>query len=630
MPVQLTAQASAALSEVIRQNKGQLPLEVETKLADVEKQAATQQQVAPLTLGEIEQLLNAAMPAQQQVIKDACGVGSGYHPGGSNAKFLTQILSARVEKIDEVRYTAPAVPAAPRRYDPYHAEFSMDPKAQSMLLFNAQNVDRNGNALLMKVVMRMTTKLDAVVLRAEADVEALVQANTAGLRRVNSAITEADVRAVFGVANDGGADQNNVTWMSQVVGNAAWIAANVPMFAVDRARVAALSKQIAEAKQLYIDEQLPKLDLTRYRREPADAKPDVTLVGSAATFVKTSDTQESEFNFGAPLKQVSLGANNKEISSSVFVRPENEQFNRAWSDPAGQRGRQVAHDQHLKGDNLDRQGVVTFDDRIRVSVRTKDAATQAAGAWLDEVGGLKQLDVKLHLDRGIIFEPGSQANVSLLGTTVAIAVPPENAALLGNSPLTQSIDTTTQALTVRQFLASQVSRSSWAQAQKSDATNQAFTVSSLVYSNAGAINVGARTLKPLGDTILAQLDLPQNKMKLEAVPLPDPNDDGVALTLTLDEGFLNSDKASVRGYTIQVGYFDEANTWIEAKTRTVAGDKSKREEFTFEIPDFDALQKPKDAQGKGTKRLEVRLYNADGIPAERIQLPFRETNWRRD
>ena len=63
---------------------------------------------------------------------------------------------------------------------------------------------------------------------------------------------------------------------------------------------------------------------------------------------------------------------------------------------------------------------------------------------------------------------------------------------------------------------------------------------------------------------------------------------------------------------------------------TVTGSKSKKEELTFEIPDFDALQKPKDAQGVGAKRLEVRIYNADGVPAERIQIPFRATSWHID
>lgn len=628
MPVQLTSQASAALHEVMRQNNGQLPSEVETRLAAAEKAAVTQQGVVPLSLREIEQMLTAAMPSQQKVVQDACSIGGGYQ--GTNARFLTQILSARVEKIDEVRHTQPTAPAVPRRYDPYHAEFSMDPRAQSMLLFNAQNVDRSGNALLMKVVMRMTPKLDAVVLQAEADVEALVKTNLAALQRFNGAITASDVGAAFGLPHDGGADLNNTTWITQVSANAAWMAQNMPKFAADKARAAELVKAVGEAKQKYIDEQLPKLDLTRYRREPHDAKPDVQLVGSAATFVKTTDTHETEFNFGAPLKQVSLGANNKELSSSVFVRPENEQFNRAWSDPAGQRGRVVHADQRITGDHLDRQGVVTFDDRIRVSVQAKDAAAQQPGSWLDEAGGLKQLDVKLHLDRGIIFEPGSQATVSVLGNTVGVAVSAENAALLGNSPVTQSIDTSTQSMTVRQFLSSQVTRSSWAQAQKTDATNQAFTVASLVYSNAANINVGARTLSPLGDTVLSQLELAPNKIKMEAVPLPDPNDDGVKLTLTLDEGFLNSEKASVKGYTMQVGYFDEANKWIEAKRCTVTGSKSKKEELVFEIPDFDALQKPKDAQGIGAKRLEVRIYNADGVPAERIQIPFRETSWHID
>jgi hypothetical protein len=626
MAVQLTPQANAALAEVMRKNKGQLPAPVEARLAELEQSAT--QQTAPLSLQDVERILQTAMPQQQQLIKDACGVGSGYHPDGANAQFLTQILSARVEKIDEVLHHRPTVAAVPRRYDPYHAEFSLDPRAQSMLLFNAQNVDRNGNALLMKVVMRMTPKLDAVVFAAEADIEARLQKTLTTLRPLAGAITETDVRAFFGLPTDGGADANTQAWLARAAGDAAWLAANAPAMLPDKKRVGELLLELNEVKQKYIDERLPNLDLGRYRREPADAKPDVTLVGSKVTFVKTSDTHETEFNFGAPLKQVSLGANNKEISSSVFVRPENQQLNRAWADPARQRGRDVAHDNRTEGDNLDRSSVVTFDDRIRVSVRAKEGRGPPPGSWLDEVGSLTLLDVKLHIDRGVIFEPGAQATVNLLGNTIKTAVPADDAALLGNSPQSHNIDTTREYQTVRQFLNSAVTRTSWAQAQRSDQTSKPFSVASLVYANAANINVGARTLAPLGDTVFAQRDLSMNKMKLEAVPAVDPQNDGVTLTLTLGEGFLSSEKdASVKGYTIQVGFFNESNLWMEAKSRTVSGERSKAEEFRFHVADFDAMQKPKDAQGNGTKMLEVRLYNADGIPAERIQIPFREVKW---
>ena len=105
--------------------------------------------------------------------------------------------------------------------------------------------------------------------------------------------------------------------------------------------------------------------------------------------------------------------------------------------------------------------------------------------------------------------------------------------------------------------------------------------------------------------------------------------DGVKLSLTLGEGFLAAEagKASVKGYTIQVGYFDETNKWIEAKPHVVGNETtSKKTTFTFDVPDFDALQKGA-RQGEPGRNIEIRMYNADGIPAERIQIPFRDATW---
>jgi hypothetical protein len=640
MPIQLNQQASAALGEIVRQNKGQLPSAVEERLAAIENQAtqnagqAGQVAQTPLTLQDVEKILQQAMPNQSTQIKQACEIGSGYHPDGKNAKFLTQILSAKVQKIDEVLFRQPTTPAAPRRYDPYFAELTVDPKAQNVLLFNATNVDRNGNALLMKVVMRMTPKLDAIVLNGEAELEKLAKDIAPKFMRHNGNITESSVRQWLGLPHDGNTDTNTINWMNQVAQNAAWMQQNVPGGLEARTRIGELTKELNEVKQRYIDEQLPKLDLTRYRREPPEAKPDVTLIGSSASFIKTADFNEHEFAFGDALKQTSLGANNKELSSSVFIRPEGEQWNRAWSDPANHNGRQIAQDnretRETALDTAARGGHVrTYDDRIRVSVKAKEGQTLTPGSWLDEAGGLQKLDVNLHLDRGLIFEPGSNARVNILGKNFDTGVPKDDAQLLGNAASSHAVDTAGQNQTVRQFLQSQVRRDSWAQPNQSDNTQQNFTVAQMVYANAASINVGARTLKPIGDTVLTQLELAANKIKLDAIPIEDPQNDGVKVRLTLDEGFLGAEagKASVKGYTIQVGYFDENNQWIEAKSRTVGADtKSKKEEFTFEVPDFDALQKP-NPQAGAAKHLEIRLYNADGIPAERIQVPFREVVW---
>lgn len=42
--------------------------------------------------------------------------------------------------------------------------------------------------------------------------------------------------------------------------------------------------------------------------------------------------------------------------------------------------------------------------------------------------------------------------------------------------------------------------------------------------------------------------------------------------------------------------------------------------FSFDLGDSDEVHRQ-------NKNLEVRLYNADGVPAERVLIPFREVPW---
>ena len=621
MPVQLNPQANAALAEIIRKNNGQLPAAVEQHLQSLETQAAP----VSLSLDDVEKVLRQAMPERKEWIDQACSIGSGYHADGKNARFLTQILSAKIEKINEVQA---GTSNASRRVDPMFAEFTMDPKAQSMLLFNARNVDRAGNALLMKIVMRMSPKVEAVVTQAENEIETLVKKTVTEMQQRlgnNASYNENELRASWGLPTETAPDHNI---QQQFAANLeSW----APGSTANHQRVTELLQQISEAKQRYIDGQLPELDLKRYRMEPADAKPDVTLVGAKATYVKSVDFNEAEFSFGDPLKQISIAASGRELSSSVLVRPENEQFNRAWNDPTNQAGRRADYDAHTVGDDLDRQAVVTFDDRIRLEVRAKEGHATTPGAWLDDPNALGAFDVKLHVDRGLLFEPGANAAISLMQTNVVASVPADDALLKGNAPSATAVDTTSYAAQPMRFLLqSNVTRTSWAQPNRTDQAQQSVTVASLVYANAQSIDVGAAKLAPLGDLVLKQGELAANKMKLDAVPIGDDDKDSVKVRLTLDEGFLSAQagKADLKGWTVQVGYFDANNAWVEEKRRTI-GDAtcSKPEHFTFDIDGFEALQKPKDAAGNGAKHVEIRLYNADGVPAERIKIPFREVVW---
>jgi hypothetical protein len=526
MPVQLTQQAAALLKEVQR-TTGLFDLAVDQAIQS-EADKVVQSNGAQQTLGveQLEKILLGAMPAQKQAISDACSFAKGYHPDSKNPRFLTQILSMRIEKEHDIGVGA-TVP--PRNRDPLYASFTLDPKADFMLLFNARDVDAKGQPLLMKVVVRE------------------------------------------------GAD-------------------------------------------------VAKLDLSRYRTATGQM-PDVVKVAKNATYVETKDIDETEFSFGDPLKQVSVaGDGKKELSSSVWVRPENIDRTTAYSYMWSRAGyvinpnsRMPQYDRLVQGEQLDTTPVKSFEDRVRLRMATKD--TLPADAWLDTPGSGNHVDVVLDVKRGFIFEPGSWGEVSFNGMQLKANVDKTDAQLLGNAPSSQK-GTPGGNISLRQLLQTQVVMRTGANPNGNDAQQtQKPAVDVIFASTKDSITVGANKLAPLGDVTLRAADMTNNKVKFEVEPISDDDNDGVKLTLKLEDGFLTGNNGvSMQGWKAVVGYTDAAGKWVAVGDRTVKSASSKAEAFNVDIDDFDALQ-------KANRNLEVRLFNAEGIPAQRVILPFRDAVW---
>ena len=533
----LTNQAQAMLKEIQRQ-AGVLSAQVDAvvqqeaqKLQATQATQPTQQTTTAMDCDVLEKILLDAMPAQSQLIQRAKSCGLKHHPDKTNGRFLTQILSMRIEKETAVAYNPPPALHTPRRIDPLYATFTMAPNADVMLLFNARDVDSNGNPLLMKIVAR---------------------------------------------------DSADLT----------------------------------------------KLDLKKYRTDPNGTQPDVVRVKDSASYVETKDIDETEFSFGDPLKQVSIDKSGDEISTSLWVRPDNTDKTNVFAamrDPSGRfvpnMSQPYAHlNQVRAGDNLDTTPVKTFEDKIRVSLAAKP--TLPAGAWLDDGGAGAHVDVTLHVDRGLIFEPGSNASVNVSGfvsAAVSVAVDKADAHLLGNASTSTKASVNASA-TLRQILTAPITRTAQAQVNGSDRNSSSRALVDVVYADAASRKVGDRNFSPLGDTTVAQADLKTMKMACTAKPMSnpsDPEDDGARVTLALDDAFLNG--ADYSGYTIVAGFRDEKGQWQEQK-RAVAGAQSKRESFSFDVGDFDDQQKK-------NANLEIRLFNKDNLPAMRVLVPFREIHW---
>jgi hypothetical protein len=520
----LDTQAQALLKHVQRKT-GPVAQQVEQAVGA----ACEAQQGKALTLDELEKVLTAAMPAQQSVIKDSKAIAQGYHCDGKNKRFLTSILDMRIEKEQDVGYNPPR-PTPPISRDPLFADFSMAPDADFMLLFNARDVDKDGQPLLMKIVAR------------------------------------------------------------------------------ERADVA-------------------KIDLTRYRTK--GGQPDVQKIANNASFVQIKDTDEAEFAFGDPLKQVSLCGGGKELSTSVKVRPVNVDVKNYYYTHFVN-GRQVINKanpyrmgQRTEGEALDTTKAVRFDERIHVSLKAKD--TMPAGTWLDTPAAGAHIEAALSVDRGFFYEPGAKGSVSFAGAKLDLAVAADDAQLLG-SPAAAMPVVVTANWTIRQLLQQPVSRNVTANPTGRDADNVNTTASELLYAMKDKITLAGAVLSPLADTPLAEAGFAAAKVKIDATPsCGDHDGDDTTVNLALDAGFLAAaEGASVAGFKIVVGYTDAAGAWVEAKPRTVGGaSANKREEFSFEVEDFDGLQQKK-------ANMEVRVFNEHGVPAQRVLIPFQQIGWALD
>lgn len=312
------------------------------------------------------------------------------------------------------------------------------------------------------------------------------------------------------------------------------------------------------------------------------------------------------------------------MSTSVWVRPEN--INRtnvfhATRNPQGaivpNMAQPIPHmNTQQTGDALDTTAVKTFDERIHLSLSAKSSLP--AGVWLDDANAGAHVDVNVVVDRGLIFEPGSSAAIALSGhatANLAVAVDKTDAHLNGNA------STSTKAAVVggaslRQILGSTLQRTSRSTA--TDATSSSQRVVDVVYADAAARLIGNKPLSPLADVVVSQPELAAMKMTCTAKVLAnDPQDNGAVVKLALDDAFLSG--ADFKGWKIVAGFRDETGTWQE-QTRTVGSSSSKKEAFSFDVSDFDVQQRK-------NANVEVRLFNADGVPAQRVLVPFREIHW---
>ena len=360
---------------------------------------------------------------------------------------------------------------------------------------------------------------------------------------------------------------------------------------------------------------MASLDLSKYRTERAGFA-DIQKVPENAAYVEIEDTNETEFTFGDPLLQVSL-RQGKELSRSVHLNPTNVQTTNYYSTHDGRTPFLPAPvpSEILTGNSLDIEPPAVFPERIRLSMAAKPSFPE--GAWLEAPS--THVNCTLHVEPGLIFEPGTTAAVNYGNATAEVTVPSDDAFLLGSrgSSVTIPPSRTTLDAFLKQFVTIAVQRPGAA-----DRNATQTRASTLLYPKPSAIHVAGKIFDPLATTPLATANFAAAGAEASIHPLVDPEHDGVGIDLKLGAGFLSADApTSLKGWKIVVGYRDENNQWNAAAPATVSNDRSLQD-VAFHLESKNAL-----GLIEAGRSLEIRLFNQDGIPAERVEIPFRDIPW---
>lgn len=364
---------------------------------------------------------------------------------------------------------------------------------------------------------------------------------------------------------------------------------------------------------------MTKLDLTKYRTQ-AQNQPDIVKVKDDADFIDVQDTHETEFAFGDPLKAVSLNAKADELSALVKVKPQNTLrqtwYNGMWSGSVivPNTGSAPVRTNNQTGDVIDTRAVAMFDKRVELAMGLD------VDAWQTPTIQPANLTGKLSVGRGLIFEPGASAQVSLLGSSVSTAVAADDAQLLG-SPSGSAKVAISGGMSLNQILDSQLIIDTVANGN--DRARITKTVRELVYADTKGANLGGKAVNPAGSRAVARADFATSGLSVKKEVLAnDPKQDGQKVTIDVAAGLLSNNGTSVQGWKLAVGYMDPAtNKWVELGAQTVDNDKaSKAMSFSFDVDDSVTFNRT-------NAQIEVRAFTNTGFPAERLQVGYRDVPW---
>ncbi len=364
---------------------------------------------------------------------------------------------------------------------------------------------------------------------------------------------------------------------------------------------------------------LSKLDLSGHRTERPDGALDVQWVGKNAAYAELKDTDEHEFAFGDSVIHASLDAKSREIGRGVVTRPENERnthFYYARTNADGERvpdtTRRAVRHAVATGPELDTTPVSTFDDRIGVALRSK--GTALGSEWIDSPMSL--FDAELNVDPGLLYEPGGLARVTVGGTRLTTEVAEDEALLLG-SPGTSAKLESDEGWTLRDFLTQPLTRTVMGPTRSAgDRAERKWLLKERVFDRIEDVQIGGRQWRPFRDVRLEGAALAASGITASY------GDGGKSVEINLPEGLVAAKiGGSVKGWSIVAGYTDPGGKWHSAAPIEVTSKRgSAKATVTLDVEDLAELMRT-------NAKLEVRLSNEDGVPAQRLLLDSRAVGW---
>lgn len=368
----------------------------------------------------------------------------------------------------------------------------------------------------------------------------------------------------------------------------------------------------------------PDLEAANLVWDAEKNKPQV--VSDKASVVKFEDRHDEEFEPGDTTVIIFFDKSGKETKRVGTTDPEGE-VQVTFKYPQ-QNGGGTWANQTYTGGQADTQGHALHGVRFALGrpVKYDESMLQAfvqdrsgaQGAWTGQT--LQNLDVTLMADRGLHYEPGSRVQVSFLNTNLdsVIKSSEDQWRVKGNKPQAAAVNLSPyQNQNIGWLLANNVTiQSRMNEGQHNDATSQSRPLSQYIYADAQqSVQVGGAEFKILGDEVVTAEQLKDRKIDAYFVE----GADGKPIPVVeLEAAFLTSksDKSSLKGWRFDVGYRDTAGEWKGAESLKLKN-SAKSEAGRFEMP---AIEDYGVFKSESVKEIEIQIYNANGVPAQRLRI----------